>query len=62
MKFNLRAGLALASQALAVSHSALQKRYPTGSFSILAYGVASGPVRVFYSDGNCKLPCIWPHI
>jgi hypothetical protein len=51
MKFNLLAGMVLAAQALAVS-PALQKRYPTGSFSLLAYGAGSGPISVFYSDGN----------
>ncbi|KAJ5783264.1 hypothetical protein N7457_005038 [Penicillium paradoxum] len=41
--------LALVSQAWATS--SLQKRYPTGSFSLLAYGVMSEPINVFYSDG-----------
>ncbi|EKV13715.1 hypothetical protein PDIG_36260 [Penicillium digitatum PHI26] len=45
-------GMALASQTMAaLSESALQKRYPTGSFSILAYGVAPAGVKVFFSDG-----------
>jgi hypothetical protein len=57
MKFNIFANLALASQAFAASQSALQKRYPTGSF-FLAYGVSSGPVSVFYSDGVFKSFCI----
>ncbi|KAJ5362734.1 hypothetical protein N7541_003578 [Penicillium brevicompactum] len=51
MKFTFLAALALASQALSVPHSVLQKRYPSGSFSILAYGIGSGPLSVFYSDG-----------
>ncbi|CAG8317291.1 unnamed protein product [Penicillium salamii] len=51
MRFSFLAALALASQALAVPHSVLQKRYPSGSFSILAYGIASSPLSVFYSDG-----------
>ncbi|KAJ6137094.1 hypothetical protein N7471_003580 [Penicillium samsonianum] len=42
MRLNiLPTSMALASQAMAtLSKSGLQKRYPTGSFSILAYGVA----------------------
>ncbi|KGO74887.1 hypothetical protein PITC_043880 [Penicillium italicum] len=53
MRLNiLPTSMALASQAMtALSESALQRRYPTGSFSILAYGVALEGVKVFYSDG-----------
>ncbi|KAI2705886.1 hypothetical protein CBS147332_7130 [Penicillium roqueforti] len=53
MRLNiLPISLALALQVIAApSESELQKRYPTGSFSILAYGVASDGVKVFYSDG-----------
>ncbi|KAJ5357065.1 hypothetical protein N7517_011674 [Penicillium concentricum] len=44
--------MTFALQAMAaLSQSGLQKRYPTGSFSILAYGVASEGMNVFYSDG-----------
>ncbi|KAJ5965204.1 uncharacterized protein N7479_005080 [Penicillium vulpinum] len=53
MRFSvLRTSMTLALQAIAVlSQSGLQKRYPAGSFSILAYGVASEGINVFYSDG-----------
>jgi hypothetical protein len=45
--------MTLALQAMAaLSQSELQKRYPTGSFSILAYGIASEGINVFYSDGK----------
>ncbi|KAJ5407533.1 hypothetical protein N7465_008817 [Penicillium sp. CMV-2018d] len=48
----LPTSMALASQVMtAISESGLQKRYPTGSFSILAYGVAPEGANVFYSDG-----------
>lgn len=43
--------VALVSQVSAISQPSLQKRYPTGSFSLLAYGVASEGINVFYSDG-----------
>ncbi|CAP79005.1 Pc06g00120 [Penicillium rubens Wisconsin 54-1255] len=44
--------ITLASQAMAaLSQSELQTRYPTESFSILAYGVAPEGANVFYSDG-----------
>lgn len=58
MRLNiLPISLALALQVIAApSESELQKRYPTGSFSILAYGVASDGVKVFYSDGYYKFP------
>ncbi|KAJ5409195.1 uncharacterized protein N7487_003554 [Penicillium crustosum] len=53
MRLNiLLTSMALASQAIAaLSESGLQKRYPTGSFSILAYGVTPEGANVFYSDG-----------
>ncbi|CAG8901328.1 unnamed protein product [Penicillium egyptiacum] len=53
MRLNiLSTSIALASQAMAsLSQSELQTRYPTGSFSILAYGVAPEGANVFYSDG-----------
>ncbi|KAL2697012.1 hypothetical protein AAEP93_002307 [Penicillium crustosum] len=45
------------SQAIAaLSESGLQKRYPTGSFSILAYGVTPEGANVFYSDGCYDFP------
>lgn len=58
MRLNiLPTSMALASQAMAtLSKSGLQKRYPTGSFSILAYGVAPEGVSVFYSDGYYRFP------
>ncbi|CAI7665973.1 unnamed protein product [Penicillium glandicola] len=34
-----------------LSQLGLQKHYPTGSFSILAYGIASEGINIFYSDG-----------
>jgi hypothetical protein len=50
MKVNIP--LALASQVLTPSSQpALKKRYPTEPFSILAYGIASEGIKVFYSDG-----------
>ncbi|KAJ5497589.1 hypothetical protein N7463_009576 [Penicillium fimorum] len=53
MRLNiLRTSMTLALQAMAaLSQSGVQKRYPTGSFSILAYGVASEGLNAFYSDG-----------
>ncbi|KGO39495.1 hypothetical protein PEX1_091960 [Penicillium expansum] len=53
MRLNiLTTSMALASQAMAaLSESPVERRYPTGSFSILAYGVAPEGVSVFYSDG-----------
>ena len=58
MRLNiLPTSMALASQAVAtLSESGLQERSPTGSFSILAYGVASEGVNVFYSDGYYDFP------
>ncbi|KAJ6048148.1 hypothetical protein N7460_004295 [Penicillium canescens] len=51
MKFHLFAAtLAWATHAMVVSKE-LEKRYPTGSFTLLAYGVANSAVNVFYSDG-----------
>ncbi|KAJ5953736.1 hypothetical protein N7501_008015 [Penicillium viridicatum] len=53
----LPTSMALASQVMtAISESGLQKRYPTGSFSILAYGVAPEGANVFYSDGCYDFP------
>lgn len=58
MRLNiLPTSMALASQAMAaLSESGLQKRYPTGSFSILAYGATPEGANVFYSDGYFDFP------
>lgn len=58
MRLNiLTTSMALASQAMAaLSESPVERRYPTGSFSILAYGVAPEGVSVFYSDGYYNSP------
>lgn len=58
MRLNiLPTSMALASQAMAaLSESGLQKRYPTGSFTILAYGVAPEGASIFYSDGCYDFP------
>lgn len=53
----LPTSMALTSQVMtAISELGLQKRYPTGSFSILAYGVAPEGANVFYSDGCYNFP------
>ncbi|KAJ5118937.1 hypothetical protein N7448_010643 [Penicillium atrosanguineum] len=53
MKFNtLATFFALTSGSLAApAGEALEKRNPTGSFSLIAYGVASSYIKIFYSDG-----------
>ncbi|KAJ5297329.1 hypothetical protein PENANT_c005G11070 [Penicillium antarcticum] len=54
MKFHLFAAtLAWATHAIAVPSMSkkLEKRSPSGSFSLVAYGVAESGVNVFYSDG-----------
>jgi hypothetical protein len=59
MKFHLFAAtLAWATHAMAAPSISkeLEKRYPTGSFTLLAYGVANSAVNVFYSDGNQHHP------
>jgi hypothetical protein len=59
MKFHLFAAtLAWATNAMAAPSMSkgLEKRYPTGSFSLIAYGVAKSAVKVFYSDGDQSSP------
>lgn len=58
MRLNiLPTSMALALQAMtALSELGLQKRYPTGSFSIIAYGVAPEGANIFYSDGCYDVP------
>ncbi|KAJ5762572.1 uncharacterized protein N7511_005954 [Penicillium nucicola] len=53
MKLPLFATLFWATYAMAAPSisNGLEKRYPTGSFSLIAYGVANSAVNVFYSDG-----------
>lgn len=54
--------LALASSAVAAPSIAIEKRNPSGSFELVAYGVADDAIRMFYSDGMfIPLPhCIQP--
>lgn len=54
MKFTTFATfLALTSGSLAApAGEALEKRNPTGSFSLIAYGAASSYIKIFYSDGR----------
>ncbi|KAJ6114905.1 hypothetical protein N7486_000683 [Penicillium sp. IBT 16267x] len=42
--------LALASSAAAAPSIAIEKRNPSGSFELVAYGVADDAIRMFYSD------------
>jgi hypothetical protein len=52
MKFTtFTSALALASGALAAPSLAIEKRNPSGSFQLVAYGVASSAIPMFYSDG-----------
>lgn len=54
MKFSaLPSILALASSVLAAPGAVkpLLKRNPSGSFSLVAYGLESSAVKIFYSDG-----------
>ncbi|KAJ5998983.1 hypothetical protein N7451_006793 [Penicillium sp. IBT 35674x] len=43
--------LALASSAVAAPSIAIEKRNPSGSFELVAYGVADDAIPMFYSDG-----------
>jgi hypothetical protein len=59
MKFHLFAAtLAWTTHAMTVSSISkeLEKRDPTGSFTLLAYGVGNSAADVFYSDGNQHFP------
>lgn len=47
--------LALASSAVAAPSIAIEKRNPSGSFELVAYGVADDAIRMFYSDGMSLL-------
>lgn len=49
--------LALASCALAAPGTVkpLLKRNPSGSFSLVAYGLESNAIDIFYSDGRYTL-------
>ncbi|PYH47104.1 uncharacterized protein BP01DRAFT_421976 [Aspergillus saccharolyticus JOP 1030-1] len=55
MKFTLASTIALATAALAIPtaelESNLEKRNPTGAFSLYAWGVTSTAMKLFYSDG-----------
>ena len=55
MKSSIISALALAAGALsalsAEIESSLEKRNPSGSFSLYAWGVAASGLKFFYSDG-----------
>lgn len=55
MKSSVISALALAAGALAAPSakvdSSLEKRNPSGSFSLYAWGVAASGLKFFYSDG-----------
>ncbi|RAH39844.1 uncharacterized protein BO95DRAFT_448415 [Aspergillus brunneoviolaceus CBS 621.78] len=55
MKFTLASTLALATAALAMpaaeAEASLEKRNPSGAFSLYAWGVTSSAMKLFYSDG-----------
>lgn len=56
MKFTLASTLALATAALAMpaaeAEASLEKRNPSGAFSLYAWGVTSSAMKLFYSDGT----------
>ena len=56
MKSSVVSALALALGAFAAPSakvdSSLEKRNPTGSFSLYAWGVAASGLKFFYSDGT----------
>jgi hypothetical protein len=57
MKFTtFTSALALTSSAVAAPSIAIEKRNPSGSFELVAYGVANGAIRMFYSDGMSLSP------
>lgn len=54
MKFNFFLGLLVLTANVLAAPSAVkdpEKRNPTGSFSLVAFGIASSYIDIFYSDG-----------
>ncbi|GFN15307.1 hypothetical protein AtubIFM56815_003140 [Aspergillus tubingensis] len=67
MKSSVLSALALAAGALAAPsaeiESSLEKRNPSGSFSLYAWGVAASGLKFFYSDGLAYAgdSSLWPY-
>ena len=48
-----------ASFPAAPSAKAIEERSPTGPFSLIAYGIASSYIKIFYSDGRTSTRASW---
>lgn len=55
MKLNLFSILLAITASALAAPSAVDKRNPTGGFSLVAYGIASSYIDIFYSDGPPQL-------